>query len=213
MSEVLAMYSTRMQRSLRGCSFKLSFGLCLFRDGFCLDFFGFLFALPFLDRLAYEPHEIMESWGIKYFDKSVHLNWGRHCKIIWMPWLRERVQCDVQRPDGTWVPKAYPWNGDEPDGRVLYSFPYRYVLRSGEVQNVTAKVHVERSRYVWRCLRKIPLLWSFWAWDRYIDIEFSGEVGERAGSWKGGCIGCAYEMKQGETPEQTLRRMERERKF
>ncbi len=34
-----------------------------------------------------------------------------------------------------------------------------------------------------------------------------------AGSWKGGVLGCGYEMKPGETPKQTLRRMERERVF
>jgi len=29
----------------------------------------------------------------------------------------------------------------------------------------------------------------------YIDVQFSDEVGERSGSWKGGTIGCAYEMR------------------
>ena len=46
-----------------------------------------------------------------------------------------------------------------------------------------------------------------------ISVEFNDEVGERSGSWKGGCIVCGYEMLPGETPEQTLRRMERERVF
>jgi hypothetical protein len=46
-----------------------------------------------------------------------------------------------------------------------------------------------------------------------IDVKFDGEVGERTGSWKGGTIGCSYEMLPHETPENTLRRMESEREF
>lgn len=209
----LAIYHKRITRSLRGCSLQPSLGLSLFEEGYCLDLFGFLISLPFLDRFAYEPHEIMESWGVKYFDNSVHLNWGRHYRIFWMPWLRERVEEEVQRYDGSWAKKTHQWNGDEPDKRGIRSYSYRYMLRSGEVQRVNANVYVDRSRYVWRCLRKLPLFWPLWAWEQYIEVEFSAEVGERAGSWKGGCIGCGYKMLPGETAEQTLRRMERERKF
>ena len=39
------------------------------------------------------------------------------------------------------------------------------------------------------------------------------EVGKKKGSWKGGCIGCSYDSKPGETPEECLKRMEKERKF
>lgn len=48
---------------------------------------------------------------------------------------------------------------------------------------------------------------------RAIDVQFSDEVGERTGSWKGGTIGCGYNMLPGESPLDTLRRMEAERKF
>lgn len=48
---------------------------------------------------------------------------------------------------------------------------------------------------------------------KYIEIEFSDEVGKKKGSWKGGCIGCSYDMLENETPEQCIKRMENERKF
>lgn len=48
---------------------------------------------------------------------------------------------------------------------------------------------------------------------RYIDIEFNDEVGERSGTWKGGVLGCSYDMKKGESALDTLRRMEVEQKF
>lgn len=48
---------------------------------------------------------------------------------------------------------------------------------------------------------------------RSIDIEFDNEVGKRKGSWKGGTIGCGYNLKPNETPLECLKRMEKERVF
>lgn len=88
--------------------------------------------------------------------------------------------------------------------------PYTYVLNSGEVQNRNATIKVREMEW-----RRRWLMWSplFSRVIRSIDVEFDGEVGERTGSWKGGTIGCGYDMKPNETPLQTLRRMEKERKF
>ena len=48
---------------------------------------------------------------------------------------------------------------------------------------------------------------------QYIEIEFDKEVGKKKGSWKGGCIGCSYDLKPGETAEECLKRMGKEREF
>jgi hypothetical protein len=48
---------------------------------------------------------------------------------------------------------------------------------------------------------------------RTIDINFNDEVGERTGSWKGGTLGCGYDLLPDETPLECLRRMEKEREF
>lgn len=86
-------------------------------------------------------------------------------------------------------------------------FPYRYVLKSGEVQNRTATCHIVR--HTWG-RRWFPFLQRS---ETAVSVDFDGEVGEGTGSWKGGTTGCGYTMLPGETVEQTLRRMERERKF
>lgn len=84
---------------------------------------------------------------------------------------------------------------------------YTYVLKNGTVQNRTAACTIEKRK--WH--RKwFPFLARE---EQVIDIEFNDEVGERSGSWKGGTIGCSYEMLPNETIEQTLRRMEKERTF
>jgi hypothetical protein len=207
----IAMYRHRISRSLRGCTLQPSLRLSLFEDGFCLNLFGFLIALPFLDRWAREPREVVESWGVYYDDgHSVVWCWGDYCKFFYMPWQFTHIGWQVRRPDGTWAKRVASYDRGEPDGREVFVLPYRYTLRSGEVQERTATIHVERGE--WR--RKF-LKWCPWfAMVRTsIDITFSDEVGEHTGSWKGGCIGTGYDMKPGETAEQCLRRMESERKF
>lgn len=230
-----AVYRRRILRSLEGCRFgRPSLGLCLFEEGYCLDFFGLLIALPFLDRWAYEPHEMMEKWGI-YLDggggykswlfESIVLCWGDWTKFVHMPWEYTHISSKVKRPDGTWTNKVYSYEegplrvvnghgatmgGKEPDGRQLWVVPYKYTLRSGEVQERIATVYMDRME--WR--RKF-MRWCPWFAKVRIGlwIDFSDEVGEGTGSWKGGTVGCGWDIQPGETVEQAVCRMERERKF
>lgn len=204
-------YAKRIRSSLRGCRLRPSIRLCLFKDEICMDMLGFLIALPFLDRWHRMPHECMESWGCYYGEKSFVVCCGAKSKFFYMPWMWDHCKTQVLRPDGSWVPYVASYDkGKEPDGREIQSFQYRYTLQSGEVQNATATVYAERRVWKWRWFPCLP-------WPRMvrqsIDVNFDKEIGERAGSWKGGCIGCGWDMLPGESMEQTLRRMEVERIF
>lgn len=151
-----------------------------------------------------------QRWGFSLCDDAVHFGWGEAIKIWSLPWFSMVHQRhEVRRADGSWVPFIGSWETGN-DGREMFAFPYTYKLRRGEVQERIAKVHVDR-----RAWRRKGFQWTraFEMVRQSIEVEFDDEVGERSGSWKGGCVGCGYEMKQGETPEQTLRRMENERKF
>lgn len=132
-------------------------------------------------------------YGFTFFEDGLHLRWGK-CRggsgdpvaIIQMPWGWRHRQHDVL---------------GEPE-----QHPYEYQLESGEVQKRIARIKPERR--VW------TRPWLPWRLERhYIDIEFDGEVGERSGSWKGGCTGCSFDMLSGEAPLAALRRMELHRKF
>lgn len=180
--------------------------------------------LPFLQRWHRQPRDMHEAWGGSTFDGALHLHWAARTKIITAPW-RNWVQTvhDVRRPDGSWVPFVGSWEEKregreldhrgqplkEPDGRLIEEFPYRYVLRSGEVQERTARVSVERRRRKLKWLRWLP----FARTSHSIDVAFSDEVGERTGSWKGGTVGCGYTLREGETARECLYRMQEERKF
>lgn len=133
------------------------------------------------------------TYGFSFFIDGLHLHWGKckgkrtdPMKVIQMPWgWRHRKHEILGQPE---------------------SHPYTYLLRSGEVQERIATIKPEKRLWLrpWLPFRRES---------RYIDIEFNGEVGERSGSWKGGCIGCSFDMLAGESPLDALRRMELSRKF
>lgn len=167
------------------------------------------------------------SWGFYVY---AHEGWDSACLVIetgkdlgyyiYMPWnlewYRTSYAIELVENDPRWV---HEFKGQKQDfwdkekwGDLLWTktYPYTYKLKSGKVQNVEATVRVEEREW-----RRRWLMWTsmFNKVRRSIDIDFSDEVGERAGSWKGGVLGCGYELKPNETPLECLRRMERERKF
>lgn len=205
-----ASWRRRIAKSMRGCSFKLSFGLLMFPEEFCLDLFGFLIALPFLDSHLKEPTDMLDQWRIYRTERSIWFWWKDRHWVWHFPWEMEHLKVEVLRPDGTWAKQVQSYDAGEPDGRQVWELPYRYVCRSGEVQEAIATVYVERREWRWRGLMWCPLTAKV---RKSIQIQFNREMGDAAGSWKGGVIGCGYEMEPGETAEQTLRRMEKEHSF
>jgi len=168
---------------------------------------------------AWRHDDMWESYGFSLDPDShsnLHLKWGKRYKIIHMPWDWKQVRHEVLRADGTWAKYLPEYgtmaNGWKPlnDGRHIEAFDYTYVLKNGGVQHRTAYVYAERRELRWLWLRWLPFPRRI---VQAIDVRFSAEVGERTGSWKGGTVGCGYTMLPGETAEDTLKRMERERVF
>ena len=133
------------------------------------------------------------TFGFQFYDDLFWLRWGK----------------DHGKRDDPRLSIYMPWSWRHREHKVLTdpeTHEYTYVLRSGVVQKRIATIQEETR------------LWTrYWIpyklFKRSIDVRFNDEVGERVGSWKGGTIGCGYNMIEGETPLQTLRRMEKERKF
>lgn len=98
------------------------------------------------------------------------------------------------------------WDFKKTDAKIG-THPYTYTLKNGTMQNRTAIISQEKRQWhrKWFPFLKMEKV--------SIDVEFNDEVGERIESWKGGTIGCGYDMHPGETPLDTLRRMEKERVF
>lgn len=169
------------------------------------------------------------KYGFTLYQKeSIILYWKSKAVFLNFPLVNYNFQkheiLDLQR-NPVWVQdvstkkkrkavRDSPWQErhaeeDRVKGRpdVTMEIPYVYVLDSGTRQTGTAKVNIERRTWG----RK----WAPW-WKLVrtcIDVKFSDEVGKRAGSWKGGTIGCGYELKPWETAEECFNRMMEERDF
>lgn len=209
----------------------LAFGLSSFEEGFSLHVhLGYpnaYISLPFLRRWHREPEDITDSWGFTVDTdswSSVHLNWGARTKIVHLPWAWEHERTSfliegVQMvghlvADGIWLNQRR----FDHHRRWQEKHPYRHVLSTesergepaGTAQEVIATISVVEREWRRRWLRWTRLGAKV---VRAIEVDFSDEVGNRAGSWKGGTVGCSYAMLPGEEPIDTLRRMERERSF
>ena len=168
------------------------------------------------------------QYGFSLFEGSVHIYYGVQ-PGQWIskdPKNSDHVKIISNPLKYTFVRRTFLYsNGKvffhEPKGRtdweqresklkeISETHDYHYlILPKGEVQNRKATIYGEEME--WRRIKWLPLFRKI---RRTIEISFDDEVGERSGSWKGGTIGCSWEWLKGETMLQSLRRMERERRF
>lgn len=167
-------------------------------------------------------------WG---FDWAWNREWhstfwfgwpGKNTTLYYLPWAWDHIGTWVLMEKDGWLPDnnrsclsdrfdgyLSPW--DRP-GVYVETLPYRYLLKSGVVQERIAKVRGEKMEWRWRISKQLGLRWPRMV-RTCIQVEFNEEVGERSGSWKGGCIGCSWDWKDGQTFQEALWNMESKRKF
>lgn len=83
---------------------------------------------------------------------------------------------------------------------------YLYINAYGTNQSCMAVIHVEEREWLHKPTGKSKVC-------RDICVAFEGQLGTEADSWKGGVVGCNFEMLPYESPLDTLRRMEKTRSF
>ncbi len=132
--------------------------------------------------------------------------------VIHMPWDMVHVRHEVMDHDGQLIECDSPWKYknhiDAPF--QVWTSPYQYTLKNGTIQNRIATIYVEEREWRWRWFQWLPYPRRI---NRSISIDFDEEVGERTGSWKGGVMGCGYDLRKNEHPLAALKRMEKERIF
>lgn len=179
------------------------------------------FAQMFLSLPIYSKKEEdcdYPQYGLKYHDSCLWLHYGLDkWKCFHMPWDWTWVRTSYLKKDNTYISENLgkknridSW--DEKWKDIFWSeiYDYQYKLKSGEIQNIKAIIKVEEREWRWRWFTWLKFFGKI---RRTIAVEFNEEVGEERGSWKGGCTGCNYTLKKGESPLECLRRMEKERKF
>ena len=129
----------------------------------------------------------------------------------YFPWSYKWYQTKYLGKNKEWIieKKGNRLNtyGEEWDaGLYTEVHDYVYVLKNGNIIKTKATVTIREME--WRrkglMFSKIGNLVR-----KTIDVNFDKEIGEGTGTYKGGVIGTGYEMKEGETLYQTLKRMEK----
>ncbi len=183
----------------------------------------FYLALPFdtgINECDYR------EWGFsfghrdaKYDIEHIHFKFGKNYKFIEFPFIAlEFYRHSIMLKDGNWETEYYNtkpnkefWDSEKwNDKKWSEIHTYTNITSWGEVQTANATITIEEREW-----RRKWLMWtSIGSYNKkYINISFDREIGDRSGSWKGGCTQCSYELKPNETPIACLRRMEQERSF
>lgn len=181
-----------------------------------LLFFGWgqiFLRLPFNSGKGDESHG--PTYGIMAYGHSNKVDefWirlGNKSKHIYMPWDFKWYRTSILLKDGSW---EHEFRGDKKEfyndewKEKQYCIEYDYADKYDNTI-VPTKVYVDEREWRRRIFMRIPL---FNLVRTSIDVHFFKEVGKQKGSWKGGTIGCGYNLKKGETALECIRRMERER--
>ena len=207
-----------------GNHFDISYEICGYFDNrprinLDLIFFSLTFVLPFRNKWTDECDA--PKWGISIHNNTVWIHRGGKGNMKggskWWTWYipfltKEWVRTSILLKGGIW---EHETKGNRKDfykeewKEKQESWTYNYIdSYDGEVIPTTIYVDEREWRPKW-------LKWTslFAKKSRSIDIHFSKEVGKRKGSWKGGTLGCSYELLPNELPIDCLKRMEKERKL
>lgn len=149
-----------------------------------------------------------------FFDQF-WLCWNMKKYCFHMPWSLDWVRTSILKKDNSWEHDTKKdrkkfWDDKWKDVIWTETYPYVATSRAGTKDSVLATVKVEEREWRQRWLK-----WTKWnnLIRKSISIDFNQEIGDMKGSWKGGTIGCSYNMLPNETPLDCLKRMEKERMF
>lgn len=184
-----------------------------------LIFFSLTIIFPFRNKWTDECDP--PKWGISIHHNTIWIYKGGKGNMKgggkWWAWhipflTKEWVRTSILLKDGSWEHEK-PGNkkdffNDEWKAKQK-SWEYNYT-DSYDGETIPTIIYVEEREW-----RPKWLTWTslFSKTRTSIDVHFSKECGKRKGSWKGGTIGCGYELLRNEHPLDCLKRMEKERKF
>lgn len=166
-------------------------------------------------RWPNRDYDIEMGYGFSFTDIGLHLHWGKRTKVLWYPWSWEFYKRWELVSGGSYAAGREFWievprRMNHGELATKHQYVYTYNRKNGDVQKVVATYYVGSMEHRWRWLQWLPFPRRV---SKFISVDFSNEVGEGTGSYKGGVLGCGYDMLPGESALECLQRMERERKF
>ena len=171
----------------------------------------------------------------KWYDlfDQLYISFGHRCWFIEMPWYLDWVYTAIQDKDGSWLVEDYRyWKlrkkyakyfdnilNDNPTHYWQYDTTKKFQSKFYYTYTYTYKPLNQTSEckyYVCeRCWRPKWFKWTdiFSLKIRTIEVEFKNGMGPGVDDWKGGTYGISFDMKETETPEECIKRMEKEYQF
>jgi hypothetical protein len=157
------------------------------------------------------------QYGIYICDNQLCICYGEKTKLYDFPWSLAWIRTSFLTVDGKWINETANtrdmnlWDENKWKNIIMTeTYPYTYITKNNTIQECLATIKVEEREWRWKSFKWLKLTRKI---RKDINVSFNSEIGEKKGSWKGGVLGCSYEMRYNETPYQTLKRMEKERKF
>lgn len=204
--------------------FDISFEKCGYFDNrprinINLIFFRLAIILPFRNKWTDECDP--PKWGIAIHNNTLWIYKGGKGNMEggnkWWTWdipfiTKVWFRSSILLKDDTWEhefkgKKKDFYNDEWKEKQKSWTYDY---TDSYDQQIIPTTIYVEEREWRPKWL-KWTKLFSFVR--TTIDVHFSKECGRDKGSWKGGTIGCSYNLLPNEEPLDCLKRMEKERKF
>ena len=187
----------------------------------CISLFGWksIIRLPWIHK----RENLWENkrYGFYLFQKTIFFNIGRKMKSWDLPFITYgnafRWERYIGHPDFYFISSQYKESWQQHPYKTNYKESYQepttwtYDFTDPyDAQVIPCKFWVEEMEW-----RPKWLKWTkrFAKIKRFIEVEFSQEVGSKKGTWKGGTVGCSYDMLDDERPMDCMRRMEKEYNF
>ena len=207
-----------------GWRFNISYEACGYFDNrprinLSLIFFSLTFVMPF--RNKWKDECVSPKWGIAIHNNTFWIYRGGNGNMKggnkWWTWeipffTKKWVRTSILLKDGTWeheTPKKSESFYEDKWKEKQMSWSYDYV-DSYDNTIIPTTIYVEEREWRPKWLMFTRL---FAGVRRSIDVHFSKECGRGKGSWKGGTLGCGYELRKNEHPIDCIKRMEKEYKF
>lgn len=165
------------------------------------------------------------AWGAVYMEDALmvyhggggNFEGGPKTKLFYMPWSLQWCRTSTLLDDGTWYNDTYSnrynsagYDNTHKQNAVMEWKEVHPFVDKYDDTTVLATIGIVEREWRRKWLMWTPL---FGLKRKTIKIEFDQEVGRHKGEWKGGTIGCSYEMIGNETPLECLTRMQIEREF
>ena len=151
-------------------------------------------------------------YGITINKNATIIYYGKNSKYLEWPWSLVWIRRSALRKDGGWEHERKIAHAEFFDFNkwkdILYyeNHEYTYITKMNIVKKCNANIRVQEMEWRWKWFQNFKYPRRI---RKTIEVNFNKGIGEN----KGGTIGCSYDMRPKETAYQTLKRMEKERKF